>query len=489
MHRGLDYKWIVAIVVVFNSFMQYMDATIVNVALPTIGVFFHASATTAAWTTTAYLLSFAMIIPVSGWMGDRFGTKQIFIAGLVLFTLSSVLCALSSSIGSLVAFRVLQGAGAGALSPVGTAMLYRVFGPTERARVAAFVAVPTVVAPTVGPILGGWLVQTAGWIWIFTVNVPVGIIGVVMAAVLLRERVQPGEGSFDGLGFATATLGVGALVYGLQELGQRGLSSPSVLVAIVGGAMILVIFVTVELRIDHPMVNLRLFTDRLFTSGNVTQLFVQALFMGNIFLLPFLLQSQKGLPPLASGLVSFPVAVGVGMAVPLAARWYRAIGPWRLLLASMGLSIASSVGFIFVTAATGEWVVRALLLPRGWSFGLALVALAAATYARVSPQLMGRATALYTVVGQVGASLGVAFLASVLAARMAVHHALPGNPQTSAGAWVAFHETFAAAVFLAALGMAAAFLVSDKLAAASLQQDGQKRAEGGSSVSSAETAG
>ena len=471
MTKSIEYKWLVAIVVTFNSFMFYMDATIVNVALPTIGSVFRASTTTTGWAVTGYLLSLAMVIPVSGWLGDRYGTKRIFILGLALFTSGSLLCALSSSIEALILFRVVQGVGAGILSPVGSAMLYRAFPPEERARVAAFVVVPTVIAPTLGPVVGGFLVQYAGWSWIFLLNLPFGVAGIVMAVAILREQKQRSAGLFDVRGFVAGMIAVGALIYALQEVGQRGLRDPSVEVATGVGAVALLLFITLELRSVHPMLNVRLFADRLLAGGTATSFFVQMLFVGSIFLLPFLLQSEKGLSPFGSGLVTFPIAVGVGMAAPLASRWYRIVGPRRLLLAAMLMSIVSSAGFIFVTEATSDWIIRLMLLPRGWSFGFALVTLAAATYARIKPEQMGSATSLYTVSSQMGASAGVALLATILAARMAAHHARPRNPTTAVGAWAAFHETFAVTVLIAVAGMGVALLVSDRLAEASMRRN------------------
>jgi EmrB/QacA subfamily drug resistance transporter len=464
MSKSVEYTWLVAVVVTFNSFMFYMDATIVNVALPTVGSLFHASTTTTGWIVTGYLLSLAMVIPASGWLGDRYGTKRIFLLGLTLFTAGSALCALAWNVEALVVFRIVQGVGAGVLSPVGSAMLYRAFPPEERARVAAFVVVPTVIAPTIGPIVGGYLVQYAGWSWIFLLNIPFGIVGIIMAAAVLKEQVQRSSGPFDVRGFVAGTVAVGALIYALQEAGRRGLHDPWVEVAVGAGMAALLLFVILELRGTYPMLNVKLFADRLFASGTATSFFVQMLFVGSIFLMPFLLQSEMGLSPFSSGLVAFPIAIGVGSAVPFASRWYRIIGPKRLLLLAMLLSIVSSASFIFVAQGTSDWLIRVMLLPRGWSFGFALVTLAAATYARIKPEQMGRATSLYAVGSQLGSSAGVAFIAAVLAARMAAHNSAPGNPATAPGAWAAFHETFGATVLLAIVGMGVALLVSDRLA-------------------------
>lgn len=279
MSKTVGYKWLVAIVVTFNSFMFYMDATIVNVALPTVGSLFHASTTTTGWIVTGYLLSLAMVIPVSGWLGDRYGAKRIFLLGLALFTAGSALCALAWNVEALVVFRIVQGVGAGVLSPVGSAMLYRAFPPEERARVAAFVVVPTVIAPTIGPIVGGYLVQYAGWSWIFLLNLPFGIVGIIMAAAVLKEQVQRSSGPFDVPGFVAGTVAVGALIYALQEVGRRGVRDPRVEVAVGAGMTALILFVILELRGAYPMLNVKLFADRLFASGTATSFFVQMLFV------------------------------------------------------------------------------------------------------------------------------------------------------------------------------------------------------------------
>jgi EmrB/QacA subfamily drug resistance transporter len=333
-----DYKWLVVIVVVFNSFLQYIDMTIVNTALPTIGRFFRSGSSETAWVVTAYLLSFAMLIPVSGWLGDRYGTKRTFVAGLAFFVLGSLLCGLAGGLDYLVVFRIVQGIGAGIMAPVSTTMLYRVFPPEERSRVTAFIVVPTIIAPAIGPIVGGYLVQYVAWQGIFWINVPLGMIGLGVAVAALKEQVQRVEGRFDLPGFLLGTLGVGALIYALQQAGRQGGADSRVIGAAVGGGILVAAFAALELRREHPMANLRLFEDRLFSAGTASVFFVQALFIGGVFILPFFFQLEKGLSPFDSGLITFPTALGVGMAVPFAARSYHSVGPRRLLIASMILS-------------------------------------------------------------------------------------------------------------------------------------------------------
>ena len=191
---GVEYKWLVAAAFVAGFFMDIVDTTVVNVALPTLARDFDAGDGTLEWVVTGYLLSLAIWIPASGWIGDRVGTKKTFLFALTLFTTCSALCGLSWSVESLIAFRVLQGVGGGMMTPVGMAMLFRAFPPEERAQASAVLTVPTAIAPALGPVLGGWLVEYASWRWIFYVNVPVGIAGFVFALLFLREHTEPAAG-------------------------------------------------------------------------------------------------------------------------------------------------------------------------------------------------------------------------------------------------------------------------------------------------------
>src|SRR5579875_994653 len=197
----LPYKWLVAAAFVTGLFMDLMDSTIVNVALPRLGQQFHAGNTTLEWVVTGYLLSLAVWIPASGWIGDRFGTKKTFLFALAMFTVCSALCGLAQSMEQLIVFRILQGVGGGMMTPVGTAMLFRAFPPNERARAATILMVPTITAPALGPVLGGWLVTDVTWRAIFFVNLPIGVLGFLFALAFLREHREPAAGRLDLLGF------------------------------------------------------------------------------------------------------------------------------------------------------------------------------------------------------------------------------------------------------------------------------------------------
>src|SRR3990172_11787640 len=330
----LEYKWIVGIVFVFGLFMDLLDMTIVNVALPVLGRDLDVDpthgASTIQWVVTGYLLSLAVFIPVSGWLGDRFGTKRIFMLALFVFTGASFLCGLAWSIESLIAFRVLQGVGGGMLTPVGTAMLFRAFPPAERALASAVLTIPIVVAPASGPVLGGYLVEYQSWRWIFLINIPVGVVGLLVAAAFLREEKQAAPGRLDAPGLLLAGAGLACVMYALAEAGSRGLDDGRVALFGTAGLALLAVFTLVELRAAEPMIDVRLFCDKLFRAANTVQFMGQGGLLGAL-----LLQAEMGLGPLESGLTTFPQALGVFIVAQPAGRVYRRVGPRRMMMAGM----------------------------------------------------------------------------------------------------------------------------------------------------------
>jgi EmrB/QacA subfamily drug resistance transporter len=266
----------VAAAFVVALFIDVLDATIVNVALPTLGRELGVSNATLEWVVTGYLLSLAVFIPASGWLGDRFGTKRIFLIALGIFLVGSALCGIAWDAPSLIAFRILQGIGGGMLTPVGTAMVLRAFPLAERAKGSAIIAVPAVIAPVLGPVLGGLLVDTVGWRWIFFVNLPVGLLGLVFAAVVLREQRHAQPGRFDVPGFLLAGLALVLGLTGLSRVPTEGWSSPLVLGSCLVGLACAVALVVVERRRLEPMLDLGLFGDALFATTNLAHVLATA---------------------------------------------------------------------------------------------------------------------------------------------------------------------------------------------------------------------
>jgi EmrB/QacA subfamily drug resistance transporter len=461
----LEYKWLVGIVFVVALFMDLLDITVTNVAIPTLATEFDASTTTIEWVITGYLISLAVFIPISGWLGDRFGTKIVFVSALSLFIVASLLCGLAWNVESLIAFRVIQGIGGGMLTPVGTTMLFRAFPPSERAAASAVLAIPITIAPALGPILGGYLVEYQEWRWIFYINVPIGIVGLIGAIVLLREEKMANTGSLDVPGFVLGAAGLVSVVYALAEAGHRGFDDPRVIAFGLGGLAILGLFTWVELRTKDPMLDVRLLTDKLFGAANVIQIVGNASIMGSFFLLPLFLQAQKGLSPLDAGLATFPMALGVATMAQPAAKLYPKLGPRKMMIAGFIGQMVLTMALALVDYDTSSWWIAANMYVRGMFFGLLIIPIQAATFATIKPEDTGRASSIFSVSRQVAASLGVAIMATVLTNRLAHHDAFLGDPATEAGALLAFQDAFIFAGAMVILGILTCFLIDDEKAA------------------------
>jgi EmrB/QacA subfamily drug resistance transporter len=461
----LEYKWLVGIVYVLALFMDLLDMTIITVAVPTLAQEFSASTTTIEWVVTGYLLSLAVFIPISGWLGDRFGTKRTFMAALSIFLGGSILCGLAWDIDSLIAFRVVQGVGGGMLTPVGMAMLFRAFPPAERAAAAAVLAIPITVAPALGPLLGGYLVDYQDWRWIFFINIPIGVISLLAAGLLLREEVQGAPGKLDVPGFTLSAAGLTAVVYALAEAGQHGFDDGRVMLFGGLGLALLTAFTVVELRTREPMIDVRLLGDKLFGASNFVLLVGNASIMGSLFIIPIFLQTQKGLSPFDVGLVTFPLAVGVAITAQPAAKLYPKIGPRRMLMFAFTGNMVLTAGLALIDYETSNWLIGASMLIRGMFFGFLFIPLQAATFATISPEATGRASSLFSVTRQVAASLGVAVLATALTSRLGVHDAVLADAATRDAALTAFQDTFLFAGAMSVLGILACFLIDDEQAA------------------------
>ncbi|NTU86281.1 MAG: DHA2 family efflux MFS transporter permease subunit, partial [Chloroflexales bacterium] len=283
---GLDYKWLVAIAVIFGLFMSVLDTTVVNIALAKLQAIFGATLNDVQWVITGYTLAQTVSIPICGYLADRYGTKWVYIGSLGLFTLASLLCGLSWSVGSMIFFRVLQGLGGGALMPLSIAQVFAVFPPEERGRSQAAIGIPVLLAPAIGPTVGGYIVQYADWRLIFYINVPIGIVGMLMCAMLLRRGHPNTHARLDIPGVILSTLAFASLVYGLGEAASDGWSSTKVLGFIVVGLIGLVALIIVELRTDDPLLDFRLFRSWNWTSANLITWATTLALFGALFLIP-----------------------------------------------------------------------------------------------------------------------------------------------------------------------------------------------------------
>ena len=467
--KRVPYKWIVAAIFVTGLFMDIMDTTIINVAIPSLVKDLHTTASTVEWVVLGYLLSLAVWIPASGWVGDRVGTKKTFLFALFAFTAASALCGVSQSVGQLIAFRILQGVGGGMLTPVGTAMLFRAFPPAERAKASAVLLVPAVLAPALGPVIGGWLVTDVSWRLIFFVNLPVGVAGFIFGALFLKEHKEPTAGRFDLPGFVLSGGGLALSLYALSQGPSAGWGSASVLWPGIVGVAMFVALVIVELRTDQPMLDLRLFRERMFRNANIVMILAVAGLIGVLFLLPQFLQDLRGLSALQSGLTTFPQAIGMMIAIRFVAKLYPKVGPRRIVIVGLLAVAATTSCFLFVDLHTSLWLIRAIMLLRGVAMSAAFIPMQAATYTNISRADTGRASALYSTQRQVGAAFGVAILATVWISRTkSLVGRASGNSAMIAAKVAGFHDAFLAAALFALIAAGAALMIRDSDAAASL---------------------
>jgi EmrB/QacA subfamily drug resistance transporter len=414
MSIKLNPKIVVSIVYVTAMFMAAMDGTIVNVALPTISNQFNIPPSATSGINVGYLVSIAVFLPMAGWLGDRFGTKKIFLIALSLFTFASVLCGFASNLMALNLFRVLQGAGGGLLTPVGMAMLFRTFSAEERPKVSRSLVLPIAIAPALGPIIGGLLVQQLSWRWVFYINLPFGIVTLLFAYIFLIEHKEPEAGSIDLPGFLLSVPSFSMLMYALIQGSSKGWSSKIIMVTGFCGFILLCFLILVEMRTKKPMLDLRLLSDRLFRQMSIISLFTVAGLLGMLFIFPLMYQNTAGATALESGLITFPEALGLMIASRLMPWSYKKLGA-RLVI-SIGLIGAIIIFLLLSTTGpeTNTWLLRILFLGVGFFLGHAVVAVQFLSFNNVTSASMGRATTLFNVQNRIGSALGVVVIASIL---------------------------------------------------------------------------
>jgi len=415
MRFRLNPKAIVSIVYVLAMFMVAMDATVLNVALRTISEELGVPPAAAGTLNVGYLVSLAVFLPVAGWLGDRWGTKRVFLSALTLFTVSSALCATADHLGTLTFFRILQGAGGGLLTPVGMAMLFRTFPPQERAKVSRMLVLPIALAPAIGPIVSGLIVDQLSWRWIFYVNLPVGIPAVIFGMLYLKEHKEQGAGRLDLPGWLLSAPGLALTMYALSQGPLRGWTSPLIMGAGFAGILLLVLLVVVELRAKQPLLDLRLLKHRLFRYTGLVSVCGAAGLLGMLYVFPLMYQNVLQASALETGLTTFPEALGLMIASQLVPRTYPQMGPRKLI--SLGL-ICTAVIFITlsqITVDTNPWFIRSLLFGVGIFLGQTVGAVQIAAFAQIPPASMGRASTWFTVQNRLGSAIGMALLSAVLA--------------------------------------------------------------------------
>ena len=413
--------WRIAGTVTLGGIMTSIDTTVVNVALDSLARDFGASVTTVQWVVTGYLLALAIVIPLSGWASDRFGARRIWIVSSALFLAGSMLAGAAWSIESLIFFRVVQGLGGGMIMPVGMTLVTRAAGPARVGRVMGILGVQQLLGPVFGPVIGGALVEHAGWRWIFYVNVPIGALAIMAAARFLpRARPQPCE-RLDRRGFLLLSPGLAAVVYGLAEIERSGgPADPRALVPIVLGLSLVTAFVFHARRVRNALIDVHLFLKRPFAAGVATTFCISMGLFGALFVLPLYYQAARGQSPLDAGLLMAPQGIGAAIMMPIAGRLTDRIGPGRVVMAGLALVVAGTLPFTFAGTSVPYPLLALALLVRGIGVGASTMPAMAGAYATLDEDAVARAASVLNVMKRVGGSVGVALLAVVL------EHRLPG---------------------------------------------------------------
>ena len=412
---------VLASVIVLGSIMSILDTTIVNVAIDTLGRDFHTGLSTIQWVATGYLLALSIVIPLTGWAMGRFGAKPIWMLSVALFLVGSALCGAAWSVGSLIAFRALQGIGGGMLLPVGQAILAQAAGPKRMGRVMSIIGVPMLLGPVFGPVIGGLLVEYTSWRWIFYVNLPIGILALALAARLL-PRVAPDRSErLDLRGLVLLSPGLALIVYGFSEASSSGgFGSTQTLIGLIAGGALVILFVSHALgRGRRALLDVRLFRDRSFSAAAATSFLVGLAMFGAMILLPLYYQVVRGSSVLTAGLLLAPQGIGAAMAMPLAGTLTDKLGAGRVVPVGLALALLGTAAYAEIGSHTAYWWLSLALVVRGFGLGATLMPAMAAGYATLEHDDVPRATTTLNIIQRVGGSIGTALLAVYLSRELA----------------------------------------------------------------------
>ena len=415
-HPSLEH-WIIAISVMSATFMEVLDTTVVNVSLPHIAGSLSATIDESTWVLTSYLVANAIVLPLSGWLANYIGRKRLLSIAVVGFTLSSLGCGLAPSLAALVVFRVLQGTFGGSLQPLSQAVLLETFPPEDRGKAMGFWGLGIVVAPILGPVLGGWLTDSYSWRWVFYINLPVGIVAVTMIGLFVHDPpyIRRGSGRVDRWGIGLLALGVGALQF-MLDTGQEKdwFASTQITVLAVVAAASLAVFVVHELRTEHPVIDLRVFRIRSYSAGVFLMTVLGFVLYGSLVLLPIMLQTLFGYPALQAGIAMAPRGLGSFLFMPIVGTITNRVDARSLVAAGLSLGAFTLFWLGGLELDAGYWNVFWPQFLQGMALAMLFVPLTTITMDPIPRERMGNATSLFSLMRNLGGSTGIAVTGTLL---------------------------------------------------------------------------
>lgn len=408
-------QWLALFVVIIGTFMSILDSSIVNIAIPKMMAVFGVSLDEVKWILTSYTLALGSIIPLTGFLADVFGNKRVYVFALSMFTIGSLLCGFAWSNTSMIVFRVIQAIGGGMIMPIGMSIIYQTFPENERGLALGFWGIASMAAPTLGPTLGGYIIEHLDWRLIFNINVPIGAVGVVLAWILLKDTPIKKVKGFDYLGFISSTLGIVSILYVLGEGSSIDWSDIKNPLLITFGILSLVFFVVNELTHENPLLDLRVLKIPEFSLSQGISCVLTFALMGGTYVLPLFLQNIRGYTPMETGLILFPSAIAVGFMMPVSGAVFDRVGAKPVVLPGMvllGIASYFLVGSINLDATANS--IMWLLTIRGLGLGLAMMPINTAGMNAVPQQMVTRASALSNTIRQISGALSITIMTTLI---------------------------------------------------------------------------
>jgi MFS transporter, DHA2 family, multidrug resistance protein len=432
-------RWIVSLSVVFATFMEVLDTTVVNVSLPHIAGSMSATVEEGTWTLTSYLVANAIILPMTGWLSRQFGRKRLLLTAIAGFTASSFMCGLAPNLTSLIIFRVIQGASGGTMQPLSQSIMLEAFPPEERGKAMAAWAVCIVTAPILGPVVGGWLTDAYSWRWIFYINIPIGFISLILAKLFVYDPayLKKKSQSIDYWGISMLALGMAALQIMLDKGQQEDWFSSdmiTVLAAIAVGCIL--IFIVYELIAKNPIIDLRVFRDRSYAIGVFMMTTVGFVLYGSLVLLPIILQTLLGYPSLQAGIAMAPRGFGSLLFTPFVGLFINRVGARKFLAAGITICAITLFWFGQMNLNSGYWDFFWPQFIQGISMSLLFVPMTTITMDSIRREDMGNATSIFNLMRNIGGSIGIATAATLLERNRQTYtnilgaHITPYSPQS-----------------------------------------------------------
>ena len=419
--------WLTLPVLLIGGFMAMLDSSIVNVAIPSMMNAFGVSSSSIEWVLTIYMLVLGVVVPMSGWLGDFLGFKKLYLISLIVFTVGSAFCAFAWNVPSLTLARAIQAVGGGMIMPVTMAMIYRITPREKIGKAMGLFGMIFVFAPAIGPTVGGYLVEYVNWRWIFTINIPIGIMGFALGAMLIPEIKSAHPGKFDWWGALTSAIALFCILFALSEGSNWGYTSIEIIMLLYTSVVFFALFIYHQLTTKEPLLDLRVFKNMNFTMGNILLVIITVGMYGALFYIPIFLQSIMGIGALKAGLIMLLPALASAVMMPISGAMYDSIGPKVPIILGLSIITGSTFALSFLDVSTALSTIIIINVVRSMGMGLVMMTAQTALMSEIPTDKVGRATSVNNVLTRVAASFGIAALTLIMTQRNSIHVANLSN--------------------------------------------------------------